>query len=93
MANATYTGENEPAGVGPGCRWYQSSTGQWRTYNASTSQWVLSQDGFDSLKVADLAIGNSVTAGGNAGISGEFEGAFKKITIVNGIITDFELEE
>ncbi len=27
------------------------------------------------------------------GLTGEFEGVFKKITIVNGIITEFELEE
>jgi hypothetical protein len=27
------------------------------------------------------------------GITGEFEGTFKKIKIVNGVITEFELEE
>lgn len=27
------------------------------------------------------------------GITGEFEGTFKKIKIVNGIITEFEVEE
>ena len=26
------------------------------------------------------------------GVTGEYEGTFKKITIVNGIITDFELD-
>lgn len=84
MANATYTGETSPIGVGPGTTWYQPSTGQWRTYNAGTGQWVLGQDGFDSLKVGGVAIGT--------GISGEFEGIFKKIKIENGIITEFEVE-
>lgn len=27
------------------------------------------------------------------GLTGEYEGTFKKIKVVNGIITDFELEE
>ncbi len=93
MPNATFTSEAEPAGVGPGTRWYQPSTGQWRTYNGSTYQWDMAQDGFGSLKVAQLAISESLTAGGAPGITGEYEGTFKKITIKNGIITEFELEE
>ncbi len=84
MPNATYTGESAPAGVGPGCRWYQPSTGQWRAYNASTGQWDMEQDGFDSLKVGGVPV---------AGLTGEYEGTFKKIKIENGLITEFELEE
>jgi hypothetical protein len=92
MANATFTAESAPTGVGPGTRWYQPSTGQWRTYNASTDQWEMAQDGFGSLKVANLAIANSLSAGDDPGITGTFEGAFKKVKIRNGIITEFELE-
>ncbi len=91
MANATYTGESPPVGVGPGTRWYQPSTGRWHTYNAGTSQWVLTQDGFASLRVENLAV-EGLTAGDDPGITGTFEGAFKKIKIKNGIITEFELE-
>lgn len=82
MANATFTSESPPTGVGPATQWYQPSTGQWRTY--SGGQWVLSQDGFDSLKVGGVPI---VT-----GLTGEFEGVFKKIKIENGIIIEFEVE-
>jgi hypothetical protein len=85
MANATYTGEAEPAGVGPNTKWYQPSTGQWRTYNAGTGQWDMEQDGFASLKVGGVPVG----AGG---LTGEYEGTFKKIKIENGLITEFELE-
>lgn len=86
MANATFTAESEPTGVGPGCRWYQPSTGQWRTYNAGTGQWVMEQDGFDSLKVAGTPVGGG-------GLTGEYEGTFKKIKIENGLITEIEVEE
>ncbi len=92
MANATYTAEDAPTGVGPGCRWYQPSTGQWRAYNASTGQWDLEQDGFDSLKIAELAIDGSVTSGGEEGLTGEYEGTLKKITVENGIVTEIEVE-
>lgn len=85
MPNATFTSESEPTGVGPGTRWYQPSTGQWRAYNVSTAQWDMAQDGFDSLKVAGVPIGV-------AGLTGEYEGTFKKIKIENGIITEFEVE-
>jgi hypothetical protein len=92
MPNATYTGESEPTGFGPGCHWYQPNTGQWRRYNAGTGQWDMTQDGFDSLKVADLAIGGSLSSGDDPGITGTFEGTFKKVKIKNGIITEFEVE-
>lgn len=85
MPNATYTGESAPTGVGPGTRWYQPSTGQWRAYNAATGQWEMEHDGFDSLKVAGVPVGG-------AGLTGEYEGTFKKVKIVNGLITEFELE-
>lgn len=95
MANVTFTAETVPSADlgGPGCRWYKPSTHEWRTYNPSTGQWDIDQDGFDSLRVADLAISSSVTVGGVEGITGEYEGTFKKIKIVNGVITEFELEE
>jgi len=94
MANTTFTSETAPSGSygGPGCRWYKPSTHEWRTYNPSTGQWDLDQDGFDALKVVDLAILGSLTSGVAPGITGEYEGTFKKIKIVNGVITDFELE-
>jgi hypothetical protein len=83
MPNATFTGEAAPVGEGPGTRWYQPSTGQWRTYNAGTGQWDMEQDGFDSLKVAGVSVG---------GLTGEYEGTFKKVKIENGLITEFEVE-
>ena len=93
MANTTYTTETTPAGArgGPGCRWYQPSTHQWRTYNPSTGEWDIDQDGFDTLKVADLVVTGSVTVSDDAGITGTFEGTFKKIRIKDGIIIEFEL--
>ena len=84
MANATFTAETAPTGVGPGCRWYQPSTGQWRAYNAGTGQWDMGQDGFDSLNVAGVPIG---------GLTGEYEGSIKKIKIENGLVTEIELED
>lgn len=92
MPNATFTSESEPTGVGPGTRWYQPSTGQWRVYNPPTAQWDMAQDGFASLKIADLAIAGSLSAGDDPGITGTFQGTFKKVKIKNGLITEFELE-
>ena len=46
-------------------------------------------NGFNVLKVAD---GGSITVGDDSGITGTFEGTFKKIKIKNGVITEFELE-
>jgi hypothetical protein len=43
------------------------------------------QDGFDSLKVGGTPVGGG-------GLTGEFEGTFKKIKIENGLITEFEVE-
>ena len=92
MPNATFTGEDTPSGGGPGTRWYKPSTGEWYTYNTSTEQWDLSQDGFTSIDVVDLIVSGSITSGGFEGVTGEFEGTFKKVKIKNGIITEFELE-
>jgi hypothetical protein len=44
------------------------------------------QDGFDSLKVGGAPVGGG-------GLTGEYEGRLKKIKIVNGVITEIELEE
>ena len=98
MANATFTAETAPTGVGPGTRWYQPSTGQWRVYNASTEQWDMLQDGFGAVKVADLTVSGSVTVGASEGVTGEYEAditfvSIKKIKVVNGIITELEVEE
>ena len=93
MPNATFTGEATPPVGGPGTRWYKPSAGEWYPYNMSTEQWDLSQDGFATLDVVDLAVSGSVTTGDDPGITGTFEGAFKKIKIKNGIITEFELED
>ena len=53
---------------------------------------AIQEDGFDSLTVVDLAVSGSITSGGFEGVTGEFEGTFKKVKIKNGIITEFELE-
>lgn len=47
-------------------------------------------EGFTALIIAD---GGTVTIGDDTGITGEFEGVFKKIKIKNGIIIEFELDE
>lgn len=39
----------------------------------------------------DINFTGDVSVGGNEGITGDFEGTFKKIKIVKGIITEFEL--
>ena len=95
MANVTITSETIPGPGygGPGCRWYKPSTHQWYNYNPSTKGWDLSQDGFDSVRVADLDVTGSIKSGDDPGITGTFEGTFKKIKIKNGIIIEFELEE
>jgi hypothetical protein len=49
-------------------------------------------DGFAALEVAALTITDSVTSDGEEGITGEYEGTFKKVKIKNGIITELELE-
>ncbi|KKM00891.1 hypothetical protein LCGC14_1799900 [marine sediment metagenome] len=75
-------------------RWYKPDTGQWYTYNPNTTSWGLEYDGFDALNVGTLHIadGGSLTVGDDSGITGTFEGTFKKIVIKNGIITEFEVE-
>ena len=90
MSNATYTGEDTPANSGRS--WYKPSTGEWYTYNTSTEQWDLAQDGFTAIDVVDLAVSGSITVGSTEGLTGEFEGTFKKVKIKNGVITEFELE-
>lgn len=40
----------------------------------------------------DINFTGDVSADGDEGITGEYEGTFKKITISKGIITEFELE-
>ncbi len=94
MPNQTFTSETPPGGErgGIGTRWYKPSTHQWYTWSGGA--WVSDQDGFDALKVTDLSIldGGSLTAGDDPGITGTFEGTFKKIKIKNGIITEFEVE-
>ena len=90
MPNATFTCEDTPANSGRS--WYKPSTGEWYNYNPATEQWDLAQDGFTAIDVVDLAISGSITSGGFGGVTGEFEGTFKKIKIENGIITEFEVE-
>jgi hypothetical protein len=46
----------------------------------------MEQDGFDSLKVGGMPVGGG-------GLTGEYEGTFKKIKIENGLITELEVEE
>ncbi len=75
--------------------WFKSSTGE--LYEFVDGNWVLSE----TLSLAshshpthgDINFTGTVSVGGDAGLTGEFEGTFKKIRIVNGIITEFELEE
>ena len=90
MPNATYTGEDTPADSGRS--WYKPSTGEWYTYNSATEQWDLAQDGFTSIDVVDLAVSGSITAGESEGLTGEFEGEIKKITVENGIVVEIELD-
>ena len=68
--------------------WLKPSDGTWHTYNTSTGSW----DVVGAVTIADLTVSGSIIVGSDAGITGEFEGALKKITIKNGIITEFELE-
>ena len=93
MPNQTFTSETPPGGErgGTGTRWYKPSTHQWYTWSGGA--WTLAQDGFEGVKVADLTITGSCTSGDDAGITGEYEGTFKKIRIKNGVIIEFELDE
>lgn len=40
----------------------------------------------------DVDFLGTISVGSVAGLTGEYEGTFKKIKVVNGIITEFELE-
>jgi len=40
----------------------------------------------------DINFLGDISVGGDEGITGDYQGTFKKITIKKGIITDFELE-
>ncbi len=73
-------------------RWYKPDTAEWYTYNLNTTSWDIEFAGFASLSIADLTITSSVISNGQSGLTGEFEGTFKKIKIENGIITEFEVE-
>lgn len=73
--------------------WLKPSTGVWHNYNPSTGEW----DEVDVPVHAHPTLGDidflgDISVGGVAGITGEYEGAFKKVKIENGIITEFELE-
>lgn len=91
MANATHTGEDTPSGGGPGTRWYKPSTGEWYTYNTSTEQWDLTQDGFASIDVVDLTVSGSITSGEGTGVTGRFSG-ITRLDIVNGIVVEVETD-
>ncbi len=68
-------------------------TGGWFTYNPSTGAYdtPLGVNAHLHPTLGDINFTGSISATGDAGITGEYEGTFKKIIIKNGIITEFEL--
>ncbi len=70
--------------------WLKPSTGVWSNFDVSTSQWVEVEHLHPTL--GDIEFTGTITADGEEGITGEYEGTFKKVKVVNGIITDFEVE-
>ena len=76
--------------------WYalKYSTGEFFEFVDGT--WVvtktLSYVGHSHPTHGDINFIGDVSADGNEGITGEYEGTFKKIVITKGIITEFELE-
>ena len=74
--------------------WLKPSTGE--LYEFDGGQWVLkgtlSLNTHSHATHGDINFTGTVSANGDEGITGEYEGTFKKITIVKGIITEFELE-
>lgn len=92
MANPTYTSETPPGEDrgGSGTTWFKPSTHQFYTW--SGGGWVLTQDGLNTVEIDDLLITNSIESDGQEGITGEYEGTFKKVKVVNGIIVEFEVE-
>jgi hypothetical protein len=70
------------------------STGE--VYEYIGDQWVvtftLSKTDHQHPSHGDINFTGTISADGVQGITGEFEGTFKKIKIQDGIITEFELE-
>ncbi len=71
--------------------WFKPSTGQW--YKCIDGSWVETEaPSHLHPTLGDINFTGSIAVGGDDGITGEFEGTFKKIAIKKGIITEFELE-
>ena len=93
--------EDEPISVPDGsshiyAAWLKTSTQQW--YVNVNWAWVEVSDIPDYAPLVhshpthgDINLTGSVSVGGVAGLTGNYEGTFKKIKVVNGIITEFEL--
>ncbi len=73
--------------------WIKASTGEVREWNAAMSQWDLCPVPPHSHAThGDINFTGTVSVDGVPGITGEYEGTFKKIKVQDGIIVDFELE-
>ncbi len=70
--------------------WLKPSTGAFHNYDGATGQWVEVTHLHPSL--GDIEFTGTITAGGELGLTGEYEGTFKKIKVVDGIVTELELE-
>lgn len=68
-------------------------TGGWFSYNTGTGAYDVPLGVNEHLHptLGDINFTGTVSADGFAGMTGEFEGTFKKIKIQDGIITEFEL--
>lgn len=73
--------------------WFKPSTNRWHKVNSSTGAWEeVDVPTHLHPTLEDINFLGDISVGGDEGITGEFQGTFKKITIKKGIITDFELE-
>lgn len=69
--------------------WYEQDDGSWSLVKSEVAP--ASADHSHPTH-GDINFTGTISVGVVAGMTGEYEGTFKKIKIINGIVTEFELE-
>lgn len=70
--------------------WFDSTNDKW--YKQVGGEWVEAPHPHSHPTHGNINFTGTVSADGLQGVTGDFEGTFKKIKIQDGIIVEFELE-
>ncbi len=69
--------------------WYERSDGNWSLIKTEAAPAAADHS---HATLGDINFTGTISADGDEGITGTYEGTVKKIKVVKGIITEFELE-